>query len=551
MTERRKKSDQPPKPPSKTETATKRNPKKKPAAKAKAPPDAEKPNDRNDGAFPIVGVGASAGGLEAYRRMLQALPGDTGTALVLIQHLDPTHSSLLSEILARATSMPVREVEGELAAEPNHVYVIPPGRTMVIANGVLKLLPREQTRSPHRPIDVFLRSLAEAQRHLAVGVILSGTGNDGTQGLEAIKAEGGITFAQDDTAQHDGMPRSAITAGCADFILAPEAIARELSRIGHHLTSIPLQEVKARGESTTEKMLRRLREVTGVDFSQYRFSTLYRRITRRMLLHKIDKPVEYLRMLEADASEVRALYQDILISVTSFFRDPDAFSVHVAKVFPRLIQNRSRQDPVRIWVLGCSTGEEAYSLAMAFTEFTGNDAFPVQVFGTDLNEAAIEKARTGLYPRSIAHDVSPERLHRFFTETSKGLQIRKSIREMCVFARQNVLSDPPFSRIDLLTCRNLLIYLEPALQRRLLPLFHYSLNPNGFLWLGSSESAAGLPELFEVQDGKYKLYSKKARSRAPARLSGRGPAMGRAAGRQGAASPATRPHCRPRSPAGG
>jgi two-component system CheB/CheR fusion protein len=347
------------------------------------------------------------------------------------------------------------------------------------------------------------------------------------------------------------MPRSAITAGCADFILAPEAIARELSRIGHHLTSIPLQEVKARGESTTEKMLRRLREVTGVDFSQYRFSTLYRRITRRMLLHKIDKPVEYLRMLEADASEVRALYQDILISVTSFFRDPDAFSVLVAKVFPRLIQNRSRQDPVRIWVLGCSTGEEAYSLAMAFTEFTGNDAFPVQVFGTDLNEAAIEKARAGLYPRSIAHDVSPERLHRFFTETSKGLQIRKSIREMCVFARQNVLSDPPFSRIDLLTCRNLLIYLEPALQRRLLPLFHYSLNPNGFLWLGSSESAAGLPELFDVQDGKYKLYSKKARSRAPARLSGRGPAMGRAAGRQGAASPATRPHCRPRSPAGG
>jgi len=510
MAERRRKSNQSAKPPSETEPATKREPGNAPGATVDAPEDAVKTNVDRDRAFPIVGVGASAGGLEAYRHMLQALPRDAGAALVLVQHLDPTHTSLLSEILARSTSMPVREVQGELAVEPNHIYVIPPGRTMVIAGGVLRLLPREQTRSPHRPIDVFLRSLAESQRHLAVGVILSGTGNDGTQGLEAIKAEGGITFAQDETAQHDGMPRSAIAAGCADFVLPPEAIARELARIGHHLTSIPVQEDKARGESSTEKMLRRLREVTGVDFSQYRFSTLYRRISRRMLLHKIDKPTDYLRLLEQDVAEVRALYQDILISVTSFFRDPDAFGVLAAKVFPKLTRNRSRQDPVRIWVLGCSTGEEAYSLAMAFAEFTGDDAFPVQVFGTDLNEAAIEKARAGLYPRSIAQDVSPERLHRFFMETSKGgLQIRKSIREMCVFARQNVLSDPPFSRIDLLTCRNLLIYLEPTLQRRLLPLFHYSLTPNGFLWLGSSESAAGLPELFEVQDAKHKIYSKK------------------------------------------
>ena len=285
-------------------------------------------------------------------------------------------------------------------ARENHVYVIPPGRTMVIAGGVLKLLPREETRSPHRPIDVFLRSLAEGSA-ICVGVILSGTGNDGTQGLEAIKAAGwhhvrpGRNRATRRHAAHGDR------GGVRGFRSAAGAIARELARIGHHLTSIPLEVARSRDESTTEKMLRRLREVTGVDFSQYRFSTLYRRISRRMLLHRIDKPADYLRMLDQDGAEVRALYQDILISVTSFFRDPEAFTVLTEKVFPKLIRNRSRQDPVRIWVLGCSTGEEAYSLAMAFTEFTGDDAFPVQVFGTDLNEAAVEKARAGLYPRSI------------------------------------------------------------------------------------------------------------------------------------------------------
>src|SRR5215467_12756624 len=367
---------------------------------ANVQPDAIKPTDTATIGFPIAGVGASAGGLEAYRRLLQALPVDTGVAFVLVQHLDPTHASLLAEILSRSTRMSVREVTGQTPIEPNAVYVIPPGRSIVLSGNMLSLLPREETRAPHRPVDTFLRSLAESRHHSAIGVILSGTGNDGTQGLEAIKAEGGITFAQNETAQQDGMPRSAIAAGCADFVLSPDAIAHELSRIGHHL-AIPANDGRSARESASERMLGRLREVTGVDFSQYRFSTLYRRITRRMLLHKLDTLPDYLQLLERDAAEVHALYSDILISVTSFFRDPDAFAVLSSRVFPQLAKNRARQEPVRVWTVGCSTGEEAYSLAIALTEFGGEESVPVQVFGTDLNDEAIQKARIGLYPKSI------------------------------------------------------------------------------------------------------------------------------------------------------
>jgi two-component system, chemotaxis family, CheB/CheR fusion protein len=475
-------------------------------------------SDKADLSFPIVGIGASAGGLDAFKQLLQALPADTGMAFVLVQHLAPTHVSLLAEILAPTTTMPVLEVKDEPRVEPNHVYVIPPNRTMVMTDGHLRLFPRQDTPGQHRPVDAFLRSLAEHDSHRAVGVILSGTGTDGTVGLTAIKSEGGITFAQDDTAQQDGMPRSAITAGCVDFVLPPDQIAAELARIGRH----PYISPDVAGPPTAPgqkplpgeavgKIVQLLHKATGVDFRQYRSTTLYRRITRRMLLHRLDGPGEYLRLLGDDAAEVQNLYRDILISVTAFFRDADAVDALKAKVFPTLLDGRPQHDPVRIWVLGCSTGEEAYSIAIALAEFDANRGaqVPAQIFATDLNEHGIEKARIGLYPKNIVQDVSPERLARFFVETDAGYQVVRSIRDACVFARHNVLSDPPFSRMDLITCRNLMIYMQPVLQRQVFPLFHYALKPNGFLWLGSSETIGTFTDLFGVEDARQKIFRRR------------------------------------------
>ena len=460
---------------------------------------------------PIVGIGASAGGLEAYRELLGALPGNTGMAFVLVQHLDPTHASMLADLLARATAMRVTEVRDEPAVEANHVYVMPPNRSMVITGGHLKLLPRSEPSGQHRPIDSFLMALAEDQGHRAVGVILSGTGTDGTLGLEAIKAQGGLTFAQDQTAQQDGMPRSAVASGCVDFTLPPERIAEELARIGRH-PFVTRSEEPADSQSggAVSKVLRLLHDASGVDFTHYRSSTLYRRITRRMLLHKLEGLPEYLRFLQGDAAEMDALFRDFLISVTSFFRDPEAFEVLKTGVFPQLLKDRRQRDPVRFWVLGCSTGEEAYSLAIALAEVDGGQAvrIPLQVFAADLNDQGLATARAGLYAKTIAQDVSPERLRRFFVETEGGYQITKQIRDMCVFARQNVLTDPPFSRMDLISCRNLLIYMEPVLQQRIVPLFHFALKPDGFLWLGSSESIGTFSHLFQAKDAKHRIYAK-------------------------------------------
>jgi two-component system CheB/CheR fusion protein len=470
--------------------------------------------------FPVVGVGASAGGLDAFTQMLHALPVDTGMAFVLVQHLAPTHTSMLTEILSRATSMSVREAQDQMPVEPNHVYVIPPGTTMAIARGVLQLSPRTETRGQHRTIDPFFRSLAEDQGHKAIGVILSGTATDGTVGLEAIKAEGGITFAQDDTAQHDSMPRSAVAAGCVDFVLPPDEIAKEIALISRHPYVAPAAErepEECAREPNLGPVLELLRNATDVDFSHYKRNTLYRRITRRMVLHKIDGLKEYGRFLQGSPAEVQALYQDLLISVTNFFRNPETFAVLKTKVFPRLTQDRSRHEPVRIWVLGCSTGEEAYSIAIAFAEFAeaSGRPIPVQVFATDLNGTAIDKARTGIYSKNITHDVSAERLRRFFVEVDGNYHISKPIRDMCVFAQHNVLTDPPFARIDLLSCRNLLIYLEPVLQQKLVPILHYALKPTGFLWLGGSETIGAYRDLFELEDANYKIYAKKP---GPARL---------------------------------
>ena len=480
----------------------------------------ESAGDQPKGRHIVVGIGASAGGLEAFTQLLQHLPTDTGMAFVLVQHLDPARDSALSDILSRATSLPVREVTDDQPTEPNHIYVIPPNANLSIAAAVLKLQPRQRA-GPHRSIDSFFESLAQDQRERAIGVILSGTATDGTLGLEAIKAEGGITFAQDDTAKYDSMPRSAIAAGCVDFVLKPEDIAKELARIAKHPyvagqlaehfaspeddrafataheddeTPLPSgghgtphnearqahDEGEARGKAADngfKKILLLLRNHCGVDFSLYKSSTIQRRIARRMVLNKQDSLEDYAQFLRGNSKELDALYSDVLISVTSFFRNPEAFDILKRKVFPKLLQQRG-DEPFRVWTLGCSTGQEAYSIAMAFVEAA--EKAPrmrkLQVFATDLNEALLDKARHGLYARSLAQDVSPERLRQFFVEEEGGYRIVKSLREMVVFARQNFISDPPFSRMDLVSCRNLMIYLEPSLQQKLLPTFHYALS---------------------------------------------------------------------------
>ncbi len=467
--------------------------------------------------FPVVGIGASAGGLEAFRQLLEHLPSDTGMAFVLVQHLDPTHDSILTELLSRSTRIPVSEVRDGMIVEPDHIYVIPPNSSMTIAGGALRLLPREDARKRYRPIDYSLHTLAKDQGYQAIGVVLSGTASDGTLGLEAIKNEGGITFAQDPkSAKHDSMPRSAIAAGHVDFILTPRGIAQELARISHHpyVTPAPTpieEEAQSAGRNGYRKILALLRRAKGVDFTDYKANTLHRRIARRMVLNKLESMEDYARFLRENVAEVEALYQDILINVTSFFRNPETYEFLKEKIFPQIVKHRTPDEPVRIWTLGCSTGEEAYSIAISIAEFVGDQAehIPVQIFATDLNDKGIEKARAGLYAKEIADDLSPDRLRRFFTEAKGGYLVSKPIRDMVVFARQNVLADPPFSRLDLISCRNLLIYLEPVLQKQLLPTLHYALKSTGFLWLGSSETISLAYDLFTPEDKKHRFYSKK------------------------------------------
>jgi len=483
------------------------------------------PSESSTKPFCIVGVGASAGGLEAFTKLLEYLPTDTGMGFVLVQHLDPAHESALTQLLTRATSMPVREIIHNLTVKPDQVYIIPPNANLSIARGVLKLHPRQPSGKGQRSIDLFFESLAQDQRQRAVGVVLSGTASDGTLGLEAIKAEGGITIAQDESAKYDSMPRGAIAAGCVDFVLSPENIAKELVRIAKHpYVAGHSRRPQQRGqrqevgkpvalsekEGGLKKVLLLLRNHSGADFSLYKGSTIQRRIGRRMVLNKLHTFEAYAGFLRGNPKELDALYADVLISVTDFFRNPQSFEVLQQKVFPKLCQGR-RDDPLRVWAPGCSTGQEAYSIAMSFVEFS--DRIPrvpkLQVFATDLNEAVLDKARQGLYPKPLLAEVSPERLRRFFAEEQGGYRVRKALREVVVFARQNLLSDPPFSRLDLISCRNLLIYLEPELQKKLLPAFHYALKPGGFLFLGASESIGGFGDLFEARDKTHKIYSRK------------------------------------------
>ena len=477
-----------------------------------------KPESASRTSFPIVGIGASAGGLEASKRLLVALPANLGMAFVFIPHLDPARASAFPEILSRETTMRVLEVTDGMTPQPDHVYVIPRNCEMTIEGGVLRLSHRDAPRAVHTDIDIFFRSLAADQGSNAIGIVLSGTASDGTFGISAIKGEGGITFAQDNSAKYDGMPASATASGCVDFVQSPEDMAKELARISRHPYVLRGEalEYEAVGETKEAQMAQifvLLRRAMRVDFSEYKPPTIGRRVARRMALNKIEQLTEYVALLQRDRNEVKALYQDLLINVTSFFRDPEAFEVLKTLVYPELVKKcREGTNPIRIWVPGCSTGEETYSHAITLLEYLGEERVqaPVQIFGTDLSESAVQRARIGLYKETIEADVSPIRLRRFFHKVESGYQISKAIRDLCVFSTQNVFSDPPFSRIDLLSCRNVMIYLSQALQRRVIPIFHYALNPGGFLMIGNTEGLLGSGvELFEMADKKQKIYRKK------------------------------------------
>ncbi len=484
--------------------------------------------------LPIVGIGASAGGLEAFTELLRFLPVDTGMAYVLVQHLAPTHKSLLTKLLARVTPMHVREARDGLVVEANQVYVIPPNTDMTLAHGVLTLITQTTMGGQHLSIDTFLRSLAESQSERAIGVILSGTASDGTHGLQAIKAQGGMTLVQEVTsATFSGMPQSAITAGCVDFIGSPEQLARELTRISRHPYLRQLQVAESDEEQVAPRMhgqdvpeeerdfqqiLRVLRRRTQVDFTAYKPTTLKRRILRRMVLQQMDSFAGYLSYLSDHPAEGEALYQDVLIGVTSFFRHPAGFALLAREVFPRLVETKSAHAPIRVWVPGCSTGEEVYSLAICLVEFLAERSLtlPIQVFGTDLNVQAIAYARAGLYvPGAVAH-LSPARLAQFFQRVNGHYQISRGVRDLCVFARHNLLSDPPFSRLDLLSCQNLLIYLGATAQQKVLQTFHYALNPQGFLLLGPAETIGTASDLFGHGGEQSKsLYVQKTTSTPP------------------------------------
>jgi two-component system CheB/CheR fusion protein len=463
----------------------------------------------------VVGVGASAGGLEAFKELLENLPADSGMAFLYVQHLEPNAKSLLPEILGRVARMPVKEATEGAHVDANHLYLIPPNTTMTLSDGRLALTPRPQHRAPHMPIDHLFRSLAEIQKDRAVGVILSGTGTDGSLGFQAIKAEGGITFAQDErSARYDSMPRSAIADGSVDYVLPPREIARQLLRLAQHPFAFKPETAGPPGEGVeaVDAILALVRTQSSVDFSHYKRTTILRRVRRRMALRGVETVEAYLHLLQDEPAEVQGLYQDFLIRVTRFFRDEDVFRALHDTVFPALIRDRGANSPIRIWVAGCSTGEEVYSLAICLLEFLGEQGknFPIKILASDVNEQALEKARAGLYLDNIEVDVLPERLRRFFAKVDGHYQIGKAVRDLCVFSKHNLATDPPFSRLDLVSCRNLLIYLDTALQRRVLPILHYALNPGGFLVLGSSETIGGSGELFSIVDGKHRIYAKNA-----------------------------------------
>src|SRR5437870_8751693 len=471
---------------------------------------------------PIVGIGGSAGGFEAAMELLQNLPPRTGMAFVIVQHLDPHHASRLANLLGKVTAMPVSEVTGTTTPKPNTVYVQPPNKCVIAKDSTLTLVRREERLNV--AIDHFFESLAEECGSRAIGIVLSGTGSDGTAGLRAIKAAGGLTFAQNqESAKFDAMPRSAIRAGFVDLVLTPREIAREIERVANHPyirrgLSDPEEIEKAayRQADDLGRIFLSLKKQMGVDFSAYKESTLIRRIQRRMALNRIEKISQYARFLRDNKKEIEALFDDLLINVTRFFRDEALFRALKKRFLLALLRNKKkeRQRELRVWVPGCATGEEVYSLAICILEVFGKQLskIRVQIFGTDLSESVIEHARLGIYSSAIEKDVPSARLNRFFIKRDGSYRINRSVRDICTFARQNITADPPFSRLDLISCRNVLIYLSPELHKRCIPQFHYALNPDGYLILGPAESVGMYDELFKLVDKKNKIYTKKART---------------------------------------
>jgi two-component system, chemotaxis family, CheB/CheR fusion protein len=464
--------------------------------------------------YPVVGIGASAGGLRAFQELLENLPEKTGMAYVLISHLAPDKPSYLTEILSRHTPMPVRSIEDGIRPEPDHVYILPPGLFVHLDLGSF----RSERRDPHArvrfPIDDFFRSLSSDQKNYSIGVVLSGADSDGALGLRAIKGEGGLSMAQSpETAEQKGMPVSSIEMDHVDFVGSPAEIGAELDRLAK-LFSLPqirsLEEglVVPNQEQNLQRIFQILRNITGLDLRQYKQETIHRRIGRRMVVRRLDSLADYARFLQVRPDEVRALHEDALINVTRFFRDAEFWHALSWTILPALFRNRPPEKPLRIWCAGCASGEEAYSLAIVVLEYLTANSLDstVQIFGTDASDNAIEMARTAIYPESLVGDVAPERLRRFFTKVERGYQVSKRVRDCCIFARQNLVSDPPFSHIDILSCRNVLIYFNQQLQNQIITTFHYALDPDGYLFLGASENLREYADIFSTVDRKNKIY---------------------------------------------
>jgi two-component system, chemotaxis family, CheB/CheR fusion protein len=502
-----------------------------PGTKKKSSKTQEK--DKEPEHFPVVAIGASAGGLEALEAFFDNMPPESGTAFVIIQHIAPKGKSMLGDILQKHTRMKILDVRDGMRAEPNHVYLNPPGKDFVIFQSVFHLEDPVATHGPRLPIDHFFRSLALDRRERAICIILSGTGSDGTLGLKAIKEVGGLAMVQDvEQAKYGGMPASALATDLVDHVLPVEKMPGELvSYVKHPYMKVPKRIDGKDKQFTgyTQRVLALVRSATGNDFSGYKPKTIRRRIERRMALHKIEAVSDYCRFLQGNSNEVKLLFHELLIGVTQFFRDPYAFEALSEKVIPKILEQKKAGSPVRIWVPGCSTGEEALSLAMLFVEAMERrgERFELQIFATDLDAAAIDRARRAEYPEAITADVSEERLKRFFTKNDGMYKVKGEIRERIVYAPQNLVSDPPFSRLDLVSCRNVLIYMDVVLQKKIIPLLHFTLDQNGYLFLGSSEAVGGFSSLFSAVDSKWKIFKVKkdwARVRAPELPVGESPA---------------------------
>ena len=496
-------------------TGSKKKKSSSPPAKLRDIPSLRGGPTRSKGPRYIVGIGGSAGALEAFEQFFTHMPADSGLAFVLVTHMDPTHKGMMPELLGRCTTMTVLQVEERMPVRPNHVYIIPPNKDMSILNGTLHLMEVSAPRGVRAPIDLFLRHLAEDQEDRAIGIIMSGMGTDGTLGVKAIKEHLGLVLAQDPrSAKYDSMPKSAIDTGLIDYVASAQQLPEKLMGYIRHSAKAPRDIAQERTlSSSLNRLFTLLRAHTGHDFSFYKRNTILRRLDRRMNIHQISHIRQYVRFLQENPNELDLLFKELLIGVTNFFRDPEAFKKLKEEALPRLLKAKGRNSAFRVWIPGCSTGEEAYSVAIAIAECLEHmklrGSIKTQVFATDIDKDAVERARQGLYPPTIAADVSPDRLQRYFVKDDSGYRVAKQIREIIVFAPHNLIMDPPFIKLDLLCCRNLLIYFTTELQKKLLPLFHYTLNPAGVLFLGSAETIGGFQDLFETIDTKWKLFERK------------------------------------------